>query len=140
MAVSHSVVDEQETDAAAVTSGSSFYLAMRILPAVQRDAMFQVYAFCRAVDDIADSDLPRAERNAGLDRWRADIDACFAGRPPRHLAALDREIRAFNLQRDDFHAMIDGMAMDAAEDICAPDEPTLDLFCDRVASAAAGCR
>ncbi|MDI9690577.1 squalene/phytoene synthase family protein, partial [Burkholderia cenocepacia] len=49
---------------------------------------------------------------------------------------LDREIRAFNLQRDDFHAMIDGMAMDAAEDICAPDEPTLDLFCDRVASAA----
>ncbi|AIO44374.1 MULTISPECIES: presqualene diphosphate synthase HpnD [Burkholderia] len=136
MAVSHSVVDEQETDAAAVTSGSSFYLAMRILPAVQRDAMFQVYAFCRAVDDIADSDLPRAERNAGLDRWRADIDACFAGRPPRHLAALDREIRAFNLQRDDFHAMIDGMAMDAAEDICAPDEPTLDLFCDRVASAA----
>ncbi|MCM3105008.1 squalene/phytoene synthase family protein, partial [Staphylococcus warneri] len=85
-------MDEQETDAAAVTSGSSFYLAMRILPAVQRDAMFQVYAFCRAVDDIADSDLPRAERNAGLDRWRADIDACFAGRPPRHLAALDREI------------------------------------------------
>ena len=135
LAVSHSVVDEQETDAAAVTSGSSFYLAMRILPAVQRDAMFQVYAFCRAVDDIADSDLPRAERHAGLDRWRADIDACFAGRPPRH-AALDREIRAFNLQRDDFHAMIDGMAMDAVEDICAPDEPTLDLFCDRVASAA----
>ena len=136
MAVSNLVVDEQETDAAAVTSGSSFYLAMRILPAVQRDAMFQVYAFCRAVDDIADSDLPRAERNAGLDRWRADIDACFAGRPPRHLVALEREIRAFNLQRDDFHAMIDGMAMDAAEDICAPDEPTLDLFCDREASAA----
>ncbi|HEV3428964.1 MAG TPA: squalene/phytoene synthase family protein, partial [Paraburkholderia sp.] len=32
--------------------------------------------------------------------------------------------------------MIDGMAMDAAEDICAPDEDTLDLYCDRVASAA----
>jgi phytoene synthase len=136
LAVSNLVVDEQETDAAAVTSGSSFYLAMRILPAAQRDAMFQVYAFCRAVDDIADSDLPRAERNAGLDRWRADIDACFAGQPPRHLVALEREIRAFDLRREDFHAMIDGMAMDAAEDICAPDEPTLDLFCDRVASAA----
>ena len=52
------------------------------------------------------------------------------------IAAREDEIHAFNLQRDDFHAMIDGMAMDAVEDICAPDEPTLDLFCDRVASAA----
>lgn len=32
--------------------------------------------------------------------------------------------------------MIDGMSMDAAADICAPDEATLDLYCDRVASAA----
>ncbi|WP_323119168.1 presqualene diphosphate synthase HpnD [Burkholderia alba] len=136
MAVSHPVVDDTETDAAAVTSGSSFYLAMRILPAAQRDAMYQVYAFCRAVDDIADEGGPRVERAAGLERWRADIDACFDGSPRASLAALTREIRTFNLQRDDFHAMIDGMAMDAAEDICAPDEATLDLYCDRVASSA----
>jgi phytoene synthase len=137
LAVSNLVVDDtQQTNAAAVTSGSSFYLAMRILPAAQRDAMYQVYAFCRAVDDIADSDLPRAERAAGLAAWRADIDACYAGTPPATLAALTRHIHTFHLQRDDFHAMIDGMAMDAAEDICAPDEATLDLYCDRVASAA----
>ena len=136
MAVSNLVVDDTETDAAAATSGSSFYLAMRILPAAQRDAMYQVYAFCRAVDDIADSDLPRAERSAGLERWRADIDACYAGTPRASLRALTRHIHTFHLQRDDFHAMIDGMAMDAAADICAPDEDTLDLYCDRVASAA----
>jgi phytoene synthase len=109
---------------------------MRILPAAQRDAMYQVYAFCRAVDDIADSDLPRAERSAGLERWRADIDACYAGAPRASLRALTRHIHTFHLQREDFHAMIDGMAMDAAEDICAPDDDTLDLYCDRVASAA----
>ncbi|WP_028226931.1 presqualene diphosphate synthase HpnD [Paraburkholderia ferrariae] len=137
MAVSNLVVDDtQQTDAAAASSGSSFYLAMRILPAAQRDAMYQVYAFCRAVDDIADSDLPRAQRAAGLDRWRADIDACYAGTPPAALAPLTRQIHTFGLRREDFHAMIDGMAMDAAEDICAPDENTLDLYCDRVASAA----
>jgi presqualene diphosphate synthase len=136
LAVSNLVVDDTQTDAAAVTSGSSFYLAMRILPAAQRDAMYQVYAFCRAVDDIADGDLPRAERAAALERWRADIDACYAGAPPASLAALTRHIHTFQLQRDDFHAMIDGMAMDAAEDICAPDEATLDLYCDRVASSA----
>ncbi|PLZ04138.1 squalene synthase HpnD [Burkholderia sp. WAC0059] len=137
MAVSNLVVDDtQQTDAAAVTAGSSFYLAMRILPAAQRDAMYQVYAFCRAVDDIADSDLPRSERAAGLEAWRADIDACYAGTPRPSLAALTRHIHTFQLQRDDFHAMIDGMAMDAAADICAPDEATLDLYCDRVASSA----
>ena len=68
MAVSNLVADEAAPDAAAASSSSSFYLAMRILPAAQREAMFQIYAFCRAVDDIADSDAPRAERNAGLDR------------------------------------------------------------------------
>ncbi|RQH03906.1 presqualene diphosphate synthase HpnD [Paraburkholderia dinghuensis] len=137
MAVSNLVVDDtQQIDAAAASSGSSFYLAMRILPVSQRDAMYQVYAFCRAVDDIADSDRPRAERAAGLDRWRADIDACYAGTPPAALAALTRHIHTFGLRREDFHAMIDGMAMDAAADICAPDEATLDLYCDRVASAA----
>ena len=73
---------------------------------------------------------------AWLDRWRADIDACYAGTPPAALAALTRHIHTFGLRREDFHAMIDGMAMDAAEDICAPDEATLDLYCDRVASAA----
>ena len=40
-------------------SGSSFYRAMRILPAAKRDAMFEIYSFCRRVDDIADSTGPR---------------------------------------------------------------------------------
>ncbi len=136
LTVSHPVVDETQTDAAAATSGSSFYHAMRILPAPQREAMFQVYAFCRAVDDIADEGGTREERAAGLDRWRADIDACFAGQPRASLVPLTREIRQFGLKREDFHDMIDGMAMDAAEDICAPDEATLDRYCDRVASSA----
>jgi phytoene synthase len=35
----------------------------------------------------------------------------------------------------DFLAVIDGMGMDVAEDIRAPDLATLDLYCDRVAAA-----
>ena len=59
LAVSNLIADDPAPDVAKVTSGSSFYLAMRILPAAQRDAMYQVYAFCRAVVDIADGTLPR---------------------------------------------------------------------------------
>jgi presqualene diphosphate synthase len=33
---------------------------MKILPPAQREAMFEIYGFCRKVDDIADSNAPRA--------------------------------------------------------------------------------
>ena len=115
---------------------SSFYLAMRILPAQKRQAMYEVYAFCRHVDDIADDGGPRDARRAGLDGWRRDIDALFRDELPREsLRELASAIRGFELRPEDFHAVIDGMDMDVAQDIRAPDWATLDLYCDRVASA-----
>ena len=125
------------TQQAAPAAHSSFYIAMRILPAQRRDAMYAVYAFCRAVDDIADERGPAtaSQRLAELESWRADVAAMFAGRAPPRLAAVERAVRAFDLKQKDFDAVIDGMAMDAAEDIRAPDWATLDLYCDRVASA-----
>ncbi len=120
---------------AAQAAGSSFYAGMRILPKPQREAMYAVYAFCRAVDDVADEGGTREERSAGLARWREGIDALYAGRPTPDTAPLAEAVRRYGLRHDDFVAVIDGMAMDAAEDIRAPDEATLDLYCDRVASA-----
>jgi len=122
--------------AAPAAKGSSFYAALRILPAQQREAMFQVYAFCRAVDDIADRDSPRAQRLAELVRWRQDIAGLYQGRDtPEHLISLALVIRRFGLDQQDFDAIIDGMVMDTERDIRAPDWATLDLYCDRVASA-----
>ena len=120
---------------AAQAAGSSFYAGMRILPKPQREAMYAVYGFCRAVDDVADEGGTREERSAGLARWRESIDALYAGRPTPETAPLTEAVRRYGLAREDFVAVIDGMAMDAAEDIRAPDEATLDLYCDRVASA-----
>jgi squalene synthase HpnD len=116
-------------------SGSSFYAAMRILPREQREAMFQIYSFCRQVDDIADSEGPRGERLAALQQWRDDIDALYRGQPPARLSDYVGSIRTFDLQRADFLAIVDGMEMDVPQDIRAPDLATLDLYCDRVASA-----
>ena len=116
-------------------SGSSFYAAMRILPRAQREAMFQIYSFCREVDDIADSDGPRPERLAALQQWRDDIDALYQGHPPPRLADYVASVRKFDLKREDFLAIVDGMEMDVPQDIRAPDLATLDLYCDRVASA-----
>ena len=120
----------------AQVSGSSFYAGMRVLPKAEREAMYAIYAFCRAVDDIADDEEgSRPERAVALDRWRADIDALYAGGDPGQAVLVAEAVQRFALDRTDFHAVIDGMAMDVAEDIRCPPMAMLDLYCDRVASA-----
>lgn len=117
-------------------AGSSFYWAMRLLPPERRDAMFAIYAYCREVDDIADSNDAPATKQAGLARWRGEVAAIYDGAPAtplgRVLAAI---VGPYKLPRSDFLAIIDGMAMDAERDIRAPAMAELDLYCDRVASA-----
>ena len=117
-------------------TGSSFYAALRILPAEQRRAMLAIYGFCRAVDDVADRQGDRAPRLAELALWRrevADLYAHAAG--ATRLQSLAEPMRRFDLARADFEAVIDGMVMDTEADVHAPDWATLDLYCDRVASA-----
>ena len=125
----------ETVDYETAASGSSFYAAMRVLPRAQREAMLQIYSFCRQVDDIADSDGPRETRLAALQQWRDDIEALYQGNPPPRLRDFVGSIRKFGLKREDFLAIVDGMEMDVPQDIRAPDLATLDLYCDRVASA-----
>ena len=125
----------ETTDYGSAASGSSFYAAMRILPREQREAMFLIYSFCRQVDDIADSDGPRDERLAALQQWRDDINALYEGHPPPRLRSYTASVKRFGLKREDFQSVIDGMEMDVPQNIRAPDFATLDLYCDRVASA-----
>jgi phytoene synthase len=118
-------------------AGTSFYWAMRMLPQDRRNGMYAVYAFCREVDDIADDDArPPDDKKNALAEWHGEIDAIYAG-CPRHLVAraLSEPVMRYALRQDDFHTVIDGMEMDAAQDIRAPDLATLDLYCASVASA-----
>jgi len=120
----------------AKVAGSSFYAGMRVLPPAEREAMFAIYGFCRVVDDIADDEgAPVAARRAELDGWRADIAALYARQPAGRAAPLEDAVARFGLKPDDFIAVIDGMAMDVDGPVRWPDYATLDLYCDRVASA-----
>ena len=99
--------------------------------------MYAIYAFCRAVDDIADDGGPREPRRAALDRlarptsMRSSKTRCreLDPRPRRADAALRPEARGFP-RRHRRHG--DGPR---GRTSYAPDWATLDLYCDRVASA-----
>jgi len=134
--VSISVAATEIQDSAAQrASGSSFYTAMRLMPKAQREAMYEIYSFCRKVDDIADSPGVRDQRVDQLKLWRADIDAIYSGSAVTRARSLVKTVKRFGLRREDFQAVIDGMEMDVHADIRAPDWATLDAYCDRVASA-----
>ena len=118
-------------------AGTSFYWAMRLLPPDRRDGMYAVYAWCREVDDIADGDRRSRSSLPPSPLGVSEIEALYAGHPsparlPAHCMSRCCDIE---LRRQDFLAVIDGMEMDARDDIRAPDLATLDVYCARVASA-----
>ena len=119
------------------SASTSFYGAMRVLPRQQREAIFAVYAFCRAVDDVADDEgASQYERLTALEHWRSDIDDLYNHQPGTLITrALGGPVQNFDLNKSDFLAVIDGMEMDARGPIVAPEADTLSLYCDRVASA-----
>lgn len=122
--------------AVATRSGSSFLWGMRLLPRPRREAMYAIYTFCREVDDIADEGGTPQEKRQALAAWREEIERLYAGRPTRPTTrALLRAVADYQLPKEEFLAIIDGMAMDAEQDIRAPSLADFRLYCRRVAGA-----
>ena len=127
--------DLNEVEKIVRRSGTSFARGMRILPAPRRAAMYAIYAFCRLVDDVADEPGPLPEKRAALQVWRDRIKGLGAGGTDAVTRVLALATKAYELREADMLAIIDGMEMDAEAAIVAPDFATLDLYCDRAASA-----
>lgn len=141
MTVSASALDSRAAARAATQSvkksGTSFAAGMAILPRPRRAAMHAIYAFCREVDDIADDErMSAGEKHARLDEWRREIDRLYAGRPalPAGVALLE-PVRAYDLPKNEFLMMIEGMEMDADGPIVAPSFDRLFAYTRRVAGA-----
>lgn len=117
-------------------SKTSFGPGMRILSKARREGMYAVYAFCREVDDIADEGGALEEKRAGLAEWRTEIDRLFDGTPqtPTGVALLE-PVRRFNLPREEFLLVIEGMEMDAEGPIVAPPMEQLFAYTRRAAGA-----
>ena len=117
-------------------SKTSFGPGMRILSKARREGMYAVYAFCREVDDIADEGGSLKEKREGLAAWRVEIDRLFDKNPqtPTGVALLET-VRNFDLPKEEFLLVIEGMEMDAEGPIIAPPLETLFAYTRRAAGA-----
>ncbi len=121
-------------------SSSNFKFAFLFLGQAQRDALEQVYEFCRVVDDIVDERPPgpagETEARGGLAIWRREV-AHIYGEGSEPQTALGRALAAsrsrFPFPRAAFEEIIAGCEMDLERTLYA-DEDELRLYCYRVAS------
>ncbi|MCY4156320.1 MAG: presqualene diphosphate synthase HpnD [Gammaproteobacteria bacterium] len=117
-------------------SKSSFYWGMRLLPEQRRQAMYAIYSFCRAVDDIADDPGKTGDKLRALDEWRERIRHLYCGQPQCLVTqALAEPVERFRLPQEEFHLVIDGVAIDAAQTVRMQDLEALLDYCRKVAGA-----
>jgi phytoene synthase len=129
-------VTMQHSRALTQKSASNLALAFILLPREKRDAMSALYAFCRAVDDVADEEsVPTEKRHEQLAAWREDIRIACENKNPQFI--LNQEfapvIRQFKLPFALFDELIRGCEMDL-EKLRYENYDELELYCYRVAS------
>ncbi len=92
-------------------SGSNFYFSFFSLPKSQREAITAVYAFCREVDDAVDH--PQGNPEQAITQWREEINRTYDGKPTLALTrSLATAIEEFQLSKEYFDGILDGVAMD----------------------------
>ncbi|MEE9274529.1 MAG: squalene synthase HpnC, partial [bacterium] len=94
-------------------SRSNFHLAFLTLPRDRRRALSAVYAFCRVVDDIADSPGEEAEKRRRLGRWKEAVGR-LEGRELPHpiLRELAWTASVFGLPARRLREVCEGVEMD----------------------------
>lgn len=135
-APARSRIDVAEVRRTVRQAGTSFFWGMRLLPRDRREAAYAVYAFCRAVDDVADGTEIESRKLDRLERWRTEVDRIYRGQAQTATTRVLASYRdRFMLPREEFHAVIDGMAVDARGGLVAPSFPELQQYCRQVAGA-----
>ncbi|HWX08372.1 MAG TPA: squalene/phytoene synthase family protein [Gaiellaceae bacterium] len=109
----------------------NFAYGIMVLPREKRRAIAAVYAFAREVDDVADGDLPVAEKRARLEALRTALDDPPAD--PMQVALTDARTR-FDIPRAALAALIDGGLQDLEQSSYATFD-ALRGYCEKVAGA-----
>jgi len=117
----------------------NFPVASLLCPPAIRPAVVAIYHFARTADDIADEgDATPASRLEMLQRFSADLDAIYAGRPvsptwPEVFARLDAARRSHALPHAPLADLLDAFSQDTGNPVYETRAQLLD-YCRRSAN------
>jgi squalene synthase HpnC len=93
----------------------NFHVVSFLLPKRLHQDFYNVYAYCRWADDLADEIGDRAESLRLLAWWRGELDAMYAGRATHPVfAALGPTVRQYGIPRKPFSDLLDAFVQDQA--------------------------
>jgi phytoene synthase len=108
----------------------NFAYGIMVLPREKRRAIAAIYAFAREVDDIADGDLPPAQKRGRLESLRSELDGSDR---PVLIALADARAR-FGIPREALSKLVDGGLQDLEQATYATFDD-LRGYCEKVAGA-----
>ncbi len=95
----------------ALSHYENFTVVSRLVPRQMRQPLYNLYAFCRTVDDIGD-EAP-GDRLLLLDRFERELAAAYDGMPHHPvLVALKGTIKRFDMPREPFERLITANRID----------------------------
>ena len=95
------------------TSKSNFYYGFSFLPALKRDAIMVVYAFCRVIDDVVDDCNDQLIAQQKLAWWKKELHRAYNDTPISPIGlALQKTAQDFQLDQALFAEIILGLEMD----------------------------
>ena len=115
-------------------SGSNFYYSFLFLSKAKRQAMYTIYAFCKAVDSAVDEPPAGSNPKDELRRWRRELDAVYGGTPTLQITvSLAHHVKTLSIPKAYFEELVKGVEMDLSNNRYATFDE-LSLYCYRVAS------
>ena len=115
-------------------SGSNFYYSFLFLSKAKREAMYTIYAFCKALDSTVDEPPVGSHPTEELTRWRRELDTVYAGTPSDPIMiSLAHHVKTMGIPKAYFEELIKGVEMDLTTHRYQTFDE-LSLYCYRVAS------
>jgi phytoene synthase len=115
-------------------SGSNFYYSFLFLSKAKRQAMYTIYAFCKAVDSAVDEPPAGSNPKDELRRWRRELDAVYGGTPTLPITvSLAHHVKTLSIPKVYFEELVKGVEMDLSNNRYTTFDE-LSLYCYRVAS------
>ena len=97
----------------AQTHYENFFVASFLLPRKLRQHFYNVYAYCRLSDHLADNSVDPQSALTSLKNWERELHICYQGRPSLAVfLALQETISTYNIPKKPFLDLLQAFKID----------------------------